>query len=538
MGVLIPEEFPFALLANDAERQVVRALRDGLRDGWIIVPDVGISARRDYQLDIVLIHDDHGVLNLEVKGHKVELRNGIWRNGRNPYTPLDPQPFDQASSNAFALRNLLRERCDIPHLNVEYAVAFPNTSSYEGQLPTDVNRAQLLIGPDLEDVQHAVDLLMTYRWGNQSLTQDEVESIVAVLRPNADFAWDPLARTRSARSRLDDICAEQIKALAGLDGNNRVAVTGAAGTGKSRLAATWAQRAFLREERIFLTCYNEPLAEQLRRRLPEDETLTIGAFLTTVLGLEGMEPLVMPADAGDEWWNVTAVGHLLRYVHQVTERFDTIIIDEAQDFSPAWIAALEMLLDPDGPRRILLVADEHQMLYQRGFVTPLAADGWTRCELVVNCRNSFSIGRLIRQRLNGAPAPMNRPEASGIQFVQVEDRESAVAETQKVLDRLLVDEGRDARSILVETTDSTTRSMLRSAADLVSWEGAGIEPGKVVCENVHRAKGLEADTVVFVCSDEHVDDTLLYVGLSRAVVELIIVGPKALAGRLGLSAPV
>ena len=534
MGVLIPEDFPLASLKNEAEQQVVRVLRDGLRDGWFIIPNVGMSGRRDFQIDIVLLHREHGVLNLEVKGHRIEVRDGIWCSGRHPSKPLKQQPYDQAKSNAFELRDLLRSECDLPNLHVEYGVAFPNTTSFEGRLPPEVNRAQLLIASDLDDPQHAVDLLMTHRWGNQPLSQDALESIVDVLCPNATFSWDPLAQANSARSRLDDICQEQIKAMAGLDVNTRVAVTGAAGTGKSRLAANWALRAFHREERTLVTCYNEPLAAQLRRRLPEDDSLRIGAFLTLALSLEGMEPLVPPADAGDEWWNVHAVGHLLRYWHQVTEQFDTIIIDEAQDFSPAWIAALEMLLDPEGPRRVLLLADEQQMLYQRGFTTPLAADGWTRCELVVNCRNSFSIGNLIRRRLNGAPAPLNRPEAAGIRWIQADNLESAVAAVQEQLHQLVTVEARDPSTILVETTDSTTRHALRAHSNLVPWEQAATTPGQVVCENVHRAKGLEVDTVLFVCTDSQVEDTLLYIGLSRAVVELTVIGPKALADRLGL----
>jgi len=534
MGLLIPEEFPLSLLANDAERQVVRVLRDGLRDGWIIIPNVGMSAQRDYQIDIVLLHPQHGVLNLEVKGHRIEVREGIWCSGRYPGQPLKTQPYQQAQSNAFALRDLLRRECGLRNLNVEYAVAFPNTTSFEGRLPPEVNRAQLLIATDLDDPQHAIELLMTHRWGNQPLSQDAIESIVHLLCPDATFSWDPLAQAGSARSRLDDICEEQIRAMAGLDVNRRVAVTGAAGTGKSRLAASWALRSFHRDERALVTCYNEPLAAQLRRRLPEDESLRIGAFLTLALSMDGMEPLVAPPDAGDEWWNVHAVGHLLRYWHQITEQFDTIIIDEAQDFSPAWIAALEMLLDPEGPRRMLILADEQQMLYQRGYTTPLVADGWTRCELVVNCRNSYSIGNLIRRRLNGAPAPLNRPEASGICWVQAEDRDSTVARVQEQLHKLLTEQGRDSATVLVETTDSTTRTELRSKANLVAWEQAATAPGHVVCENVHRAKGLEVDTVLFVCPDSEVEDTLLYIGLSRAVVELIIVGPKALAERLGL----
>ncbi|MEX0768166.1 MAG: NERD domain-containing protein [Microthrixaceae bacterium] len=534
MGMLIPEEFPLSQLANDAERQVVRVMRDGLRDGWLIIPNVGISTQTDVQIDIVLIHPQQGIVNLEVKGHRIEVRDGLWCSGRHPRQPLKKQPYQQAQSNAFALRDLLRSECHLPNLHVEYAVAFPNTTAFEGDLPTEVDRTQLLIASDLDDPQHAIDLLMTHRWGNQALGQDAIESIVHLLCPDATFSWDPLAQAGSARSRLDDICEEQIKAMAGLDLNRRVAVTGAAGTGKSRLAASWARRAFHREERTLVTCYNEPLATQLRRRLPEDDSLRIGAFLTMALGMDGMEPLETPPDAGDDWWNIHAVGHLLRYWHHITEQFDTIIIDEAQDLSPAWIAALEMLLDPQGPRRMLLVADEQQMLYQRGYVTPLASDGWTRCELVVNCRNSYSIGNLIRRQLNGAPAPLNRPEASGLGWIQAEDLESAVTAVRDQLHELLIVQGRDPATILVETTESITRTALRNQANLVTWEDAAAQPEQVVCENVHRSKGLEVDTVLFVCLDSEVEEALLYIGLSRAVVQLIIIGPQKLADRLGL----
>ena len=51
MGTLVPEEFPLASLANEAERRVVEACRDGLTDGWLILPHIGIRTRqRDHEL--------------------------------------------------------------------------------------------------------------------------------------------------------------------------------------------------------------------------------------------------------------------------------------------------------------------------------------------------------------------------------------------------------------------------------------------------------------------------------------------------------
>ncbi|HEY5664089.1 MAG TPA: UvrD-helicase domain-containing protein, partial [Ilumatobacter sp.] len=86
--------------------------------------------------------------------------------------------------------------------------------------------------------------------------------------------------------------------------------------------------------------------------------------------LDGMPPLEVPDDADREWWDTVEIGHLLDYWDETTERFDTIIVDEAQDFSPIWIELLTRLLDPDGPRRLLMLADESQEVYERGFTVP------------------------------------------------------------------------------------------------------------------------------------------------------------------------
>jgi ATP-dependent exoDNAse (exonuclease V) alpha subunit len=57
----------------------------------------------------------------------------------------------------------------------------------------------------------------------------------------------------------------------------------------------------------------------------------------------------------------------------------------------------------------------------------------------------------------------------------------------------------------------------------------------IVCENVHRLKGLEADTVILVADTPEVPDHLLYVGISRAVNELVVIAPAGVGERLGLA---
>ena len=174
------------------------------------------------------------------------------------------------------------------------------------------------------------------------------------------------------------------------------------------------------------------------------------------------------------------------------------------------------------------------MLYRRGFTTPNPQDGWVRAELVSNCRNSSEIASLLRRRLGGAPAPINRPSSVGVSWIEAGDAPAAADAVAAALVRMNNEQGREPGAILVETTSSRVRDELRDRNGLVPWEGQG--PAAVVCENVHRAKGLEADAVIFVCLDPDVDDTLLYIGISRAVMELVVVGPAELAARLGLAA--
>lgn len=537
MGQVVPEGFELSGLANEAERRVVEAFRDGLSDGWLILPSVHLrSDHRDYELDVVLIHQGFGIIDIEVKGHRVSIESGRWTAGG---TAMDPQPLDQARSNAYALRALIRaEVPSLARIEVEYGVALPNSTAVDGRLPPGVSNVQVLTAASFEDVTDAIEQLACERTNNVVLAAADVEALVGVLCPDADFAFDPNARIRWARRRLDELCGAQTQVLERLDANRRVVALGAAGTGKTRLAVAWALRAFARGERVLLTCYNDPLAARAKEQLPVDAALRIGSFFEVACGLAGMPPLVVPADADHPWWNQVAIGHLLANWHLVEERFDTIVVDEAQDFSPAWLAQLERLLDEDGPRRLLLAADPDQDVYERGFAVPSTDDGWTRCELISNCRNAREIGTLLRRRLGGAPAPSVGPEATDLAFVSLTDVSDqsgagdACGVARAELDRLLLDEEREHGEIAVLTFSSSLRDRLRENLALVSWEERS---SGVVCETVHRTKGLEFGTVLLVGENADMTDALLKIGISRAVAELVIVGPPLLATRLGLT---
>lgn len=530
MGILVPDDFPLSQLRNDEERRVVEALRDGLTDGWLIIPDVALLDWRDRQIDIVLVHQHEGVVVIEVKGHVPEIRNGVWHNRGSM---MEKQPLEQARSNSYALRDIVRSIDGLGRLEVDFGVAFPNARSVTGDLPLDVRPAQILVGPSFEQPQQSLDALLYGTTRNSRLPAGAVEAIVEKLRPNVEFHWDPEARARLARQRLEQICGQHVRVLERLDANRRVVATGGAGTGKTRLAMAWARRAFMRNERVLLTCYNDPLADGMALRLVDHERLMVDSYFRGAMRLEGMPPLEIPADAGQTFWDGAAIDHLRDNWHRVTQRFDTIVIDEAQDFHPEWIEQLGRLLDPDGPRRLLMVADEHQALYQRGFVLPSADDGWTRCELVSNCRNTSHIARMLQTKLGGPSVPVAGPESLGIGWFAADELDAAKQFVIEEVDRLVESEEHDPDRILVATMSRSVRDELRTAFGFGPWEAG--DGRSIICETVHRMKGLEFDYVVLVAlPGERATDELLYVGCSRAVSGLTVIGPESVGERLGL----
>jgi len=537
MGRLHPADFSLDRLKDRAERTMVTTLLDGTDNYWVVMPDVHIAETPPAQVDIVLAHPVYGVAVIEVKGYHPEIRGGLWR---GPYENEGVGPPGQLNRNQRAVESVVRAvDHSLRNVHVPGAVAFVNARGFKtDERPRDLMDRQILWSGDLDEIDEALLRVVPKRSPDNPVIPPEFfDRVVRALRPDVEFENDPVAYAAWARQILERIGANHVKVLERLDANRRVYVTGGAGTGKSRLAVAWARRSQIgRVERTLLVCFNEALGHEFRHHLGDYEDLEVGAYFPVSLELDGMPPLVIPPGRRDDpdFWNNEVNGHLHLHWPLITERFDTIIVDEVQDFSPAWLAQLEALLDPDGPRRMLLIGDVHQQIHQRGFVPPRPEDGWTLCELVVNTRNSFAIARLLKRRLGGPNAPRGAPESTHLRHRDLPDPVEPEALRAAVTDEIvrLRSEGFGDDSIAVVCLDSSARDLLRQSSQFCRWEDRA--EGRVVCETVRRLKGLEYETVVMVASRWPIDDTLLYVAVSRAVLGLTVIGPPGLGERLGL----
>ena len=536
MATLFPLDFSIQDIENASERQVVDLLLKRLGADWIICPNYGFNdGKRDREIDVVVLNPNVGMTILEVKGGQISIKNGRWiNNGERE------DPEIQARGNSYALREFLQKAMPEKSFKIGWGVCLPKSASISGDLPAEIKRNQLITSPDLEELEWNVERVIEASNAQYSLSIQQIELILNALYPHVSFVYDPDAELRRNREQLSAICEAQVDAIMSLEVHHRVMVVGAAGTGKTYLATRWAYSGLISDDeepkRVLLTCYNDPLGYRFQELFQtgesddEDQSVVYaGPFMKTLLQLPGLPSPSFENTNSNEYWDVTLPAFIKENLTKVDIRFDRIIVDEAQDFSPAWLELLEELLDKDGDNQLFLLFDQSQRLSDRGFEEPSIEDGWVRAELRTNVRNSFHIARLARQFLNGAAAPNSLPSSGGIEFIRLQSDDEIVDRVKVAVGTALA-EGLKSEQILVVASSSGLRDKLRSSLGLGL---ADERMGKIACETAHRAKGLEADCVVIAASMKGMRESELYVGITRAISTLTIIAPSETLKSLG-----
>lgn len=531
MAGLVPVDLPIDQLENNEKKLVLRLLNQ-LSDTWLVIPRFDIRGhRRAYELDVLLINENYGLIGIEVKGGKVEVASGAWyQNGEI----LSVSPPRQAHNAAYELRNILRLRSPqlFRHLHVDYAVALPGVNELNNVLPPDVERGRLILNSDMQNLDDAIYSLMANDYKNRPLSEAQINEILYFLRPDSNFKWNIAAKLQLNNKRMERLALESLQPLLSLDQNKDIYITGSAGTGKSFLATLWAERALERGEHTLLTCYNEPMGNFLANRVTNSPDLIAGPFQKTLFKLADIQDFQVPEDADQEWWDSAPFSAFSQRAGNLLKKFDTIIVDEAQDFSPTWLPILKSLFRESGPNKLFMFADPAQDLYNRGLPIPTASQV-VRLDLSINCRNTKRIAALTQQFSN-ANTHERSPEGYETKLIRASAKQHVITSLERELDRLIINNSIEPNEIMILTGHRELRDYIKAEApggfECSSWEES--TSGQIVCETIQRCKGLERTVVIVATIDNRIADTLLYIGLSRANSELIVMGPPGLLNRI------
>jgi hypothetical protein len=345
---------------------------------------------------------------------------------------------------------------------------------------------------------------------------------------------------------------QQCRVLDGLRSSRREEILGCAGSGKTLLAAEKARRLAREGFRTLLVCFNQPLARELLDRLAPDivetgrlEVSTFHALCERLASEAGVLP-PHPAILDRPWWEETLPAALDAAIPQVADRYHAVVVDEGQDFAAGWLESLQLLLS-DPSDVFYVFHDPAQAIYRPDVVASLELP---RYELVEDCRSAGPIHALAaRFDTSDLATVALRPEGRSPELIQAEPGRPTLDALRKLLHRLMVEEGLRPWEIAVLTGVALHHSGVwheRVFGNQVLWNGHVDDAGAVLglaadavpaqpsdvilCDTVHRSKGLDWPCVVLVelRPDDQRRERLLYVGISRARHHVVVIGTPEL----------
>jgi len=480
---------------------------------------------------------------IEVKGGSVGVVDGQWRQSGNDKRTFDP--VEQARTTKYAIRQYVESDprwsgSSRRRIRWAHSVALPNTELHDDFSMPDCPRWAVHGKGDIADLAGRLyDVVVMQETDNVPPGPGDVDLIVEILNgrhlPVLDISAD--ARARSAE--VDRLTLEQATLLQVTRLLNRVEVRGGAGSGKTVLALTQARQLSRghgghKAQRVALICYSLGLAAHLNRVVETWDRKHRPAFVGTFHALGRIWGAPDGRRDDSNFWENELPAIMKEQSAGLADgqKFDSFIVDEGQDFADSWWAPIMGGLKDQETGGLFVYSDENQRIFQRfgGPPVPLVP-----LILDHNLRNTKQIGEAfnplapMRMQLMGGDGPE-------VEFVRCA-AEDAVDIADEQVDRLL-ESGWKSHEVMLLTTGKRHPVQIErgSESDPAAYWRSFWDEDDVFYGHVLGCKGLERQAVVLCINQDQASDRSrerLYVGLSRATDQLIVVGDPGVVAQMG-----
>lgn len=458
-----PEE-----IDNDGERLVYKALKEQLPDDWTVRYHYPACWHidgylRDFEVDFIVIAPSHGILFLEVKSsYAFECEEAAWyrvkRNGRREQTR---SPIDQITPAKHNVTKKISEKvfgCEknkFPGI-FGHLVIYPK-GELRGGLPNSISPAVLATRRDMHDLS-TVLLDCFDNWGTKEqghkFSKTKAQRVTDFIQDDCRFVQVLAANVDEDEGHIEQLTRNQFAAFRHLLAMPRVAVSGPAGSGKTMIAQWIAAAYHKQNKKVLLLCYNRVLEAWIQQSSPTN-TFEIRSFFSLCREwvTKAGEPFVIPSGAGaeDEFWKNEAPELLYGVTDDASEdeKYDVILVDEAQDFHESWWMSVQLLLREPDEGGLYMFRDSNQRgVYGHG--TKYPSKDVFEVSLTENCRNTKAInsycGQVIESKIaSDASAP------SGVvpEICQPLSEINSRAKTIKKIVNNLIEEGFDPSQIAI-----------------------------------------------------------------------------------------
>lgn len=545
MAVLWPRKLPRSVLDDPRRRAEVRVydcLADVLDDSFHVFyssPWLGTDSlgnERDGECDFLIAHPIHGILAIEVKGGmeiSFDPRDSQWRStdhGGFVHKIKDPVAQARSAKHEILKRLNMSARWPKRFIHSAHGVIFPGTSSPPGNLGADRPASIFCCSRQLQNgLRGWLDdrLKVGNRPDNcEALGHDGIAALQRLLAHPFTLSFRIGAALAEADTEFRVLEPSQYHILDVIADIPRALIRGGAGTGKTVLAIEEAIRSAAAGRKTLLTCQSRPLATSLERKLKGIENLTVAGFHALCGRISRQAGISTPSGISEKELYESALPNALYCAMEAQPafRWDTLIVDEGQDFRDDWWIALDACLVPDG--RIRVFMDSNQRVYES------AGDGVRDLSVVPvrlsrNLRNTKNIHKAASVHYSGSDIIADGPDGLKVSWISAENPEAKIKAAYQELRRLVINEEVAPGDIAVLVNGPVARASFlerSSGTSIPLTDADNLALEDVVVDTVRRFKGLERSAIVLIISgDEMEQHELAYVAFSRARAYLCVV---------------
>lgn len=539
--ITIPDE---PRLGTPTERKVFGLLVEQLGAGDVVIAGQRVTDHdKDHEIDFVVLIEGAGIVCIEVKGGEVWHDGSTWlqrnrRSGRSK--TIDP--VRQVRQARYALRSFVEAdpRWTQARPRWNHVVVLPNSELPQGFALPECPRWMVIdrtgVG-DLAEQLRAVAL--TQQTHLPLLGRTAIDQLCSALGGRGLPQRDVVARALENEDAADVLTEQQAVVLSAIQLLARVEIRGGAGSGKTFMAVEQARRLAAAGKRVALICYSHGLASYLRR-ITADWTRRarpgyVGEFHS--LGIAWGAPA--GPDENDrtkqtsQFFEHDLPATMLQLAATLPEgqRFDAIVIDEAQDFADSWWEpVLAALRDPDTGGLYVFI-DEGQRVFDRQGTPPVPL---VPLILDQNIRNTRQIATAFSPLVDH-PMRFLGGDGPEVRFVACTTDDALEAGDDQV-DRLLEEGWRPEDVALLTTGSRHPEQQARQAGGNEAYWDSFWDAEQVFYGHVLGFKGLERRAIVLVVNDRYALERArerLYVGLSRARDQLVVCADPAFVAEYG-----